>query len=781
MLPLLLRVIGHFRPREGWTLALLSLVALLCAPAAMLVLDAKLGGEGLLLLTVLAAILGLRLARSRLAAGAAAVLAILLGGGLVTLIVGRLFPPLSLLWSETLNAIHWLSHVQQGSAGQPLPFATAAAYIWQRLADLGVRLWWWGQTAAGGGTARDPIVLALVASFLVWAIGFFAAWQIYRRRSVLVGLVPSGVALATVSFFGGGLTLFYLIVYLFCTLGLVAGWHLWLQQDRWQQTGIDYPGDLGTELILNLAPAIVLVLALAAIFPVVGPRQVRDAFWKVMDRPWSAVEQASERLFGPIEHAGSGGRGGRSSGIGGTLPRSHLLGGGSELSETIVLYVKTNDPPPPRAEEEEPRHQGLQPPRRYWRSATYDTYTGRGWSNGPLEERTSPPDQPLETNLPPGADLVQQFDLLLPEADAVYAVNAPWQVDRAVQTWWRAPGDLAQVTGSARQYVAISRPPDPTVADLRQASTFLPPEIAERYLALPESVPQRVQDLARQVVGDQDSRYDQALAIETYLRAYTYTLDLPEPPAGRDLVDYFLFDLQKGYCDYYASAMVVIARSAGIPARLAIGYAQGTYDYDRERWVATEQDGHTWAEVYFDGIGWVEFEPTAGLPALERPGGEGLPGPAVPPLPARPLRWWQRVPWALGGMGLILILAMALVFRLWRPRQQPGLAARDLARDRYARLLQWGARLKYPPRDGETASEYGASLSQALRARGQNARLFQVRRASVKAPAEVERLTGSFVRAQYDSTPLSDREGWQIHDLWTRLRRRLWWLWLSRR
>ena len=85
-------------------------------------------------------------------------------------------------------------------------------------------------------------------------------------------------------------------------------------------------------------------------------------------------------------------------------------------------------------------------------------------------------------------------------------------------------------------------------------------------------------DLAVEVVGDAETRYDGAKAIEYYLRAYTYTLDLPEPPTNRDLVDYFLFERQEGYCDYYASAMVVMARAVGIPARLASGYAQGTYD-----------------------------------------------------------------------------------------------------------------------------------------------------------------------------------------------------------
>jgi transglutaminase-like putative cysteine protease len=780
MLRLVLRLVHRFRPQEGWLPFLLALTAILCAPAAFFVMAPQIDAGGLFVLTVLAAILGLRLARSRFTPAAATVVAGLLGGGLVTLVVGRLLPPFSLFWREIVYTSHWLSRSQQALAGQPWPFASVAAYVWRQLGDLGVRLWWWAQAVANSGVASDPVVFVLLASFVAWIIGCFAAWQIYRRRLALVGLLPSGVAIATITYFAGGLATFYLIVYLLCTLSLVATLHLQVQQARWQQTGIDYPGDLGMELALTAVPALVFVLLLAAFFPVFGPQQVQDAFWKVMDRPWSAVERASERLFGPISHGGHpSGPGGH--GAAGTLPRAHLLGGGPELSETIVLYVATSDPAPPPREAEELPQAVAQTPRRYWRSVTYDTYTGWGWINGLLEERTALPGQLIMPEPPPGEDLVQQFERLLPGQNELYAVNSPLQVDRTVQTWWHAPGDLAQVTGAPERYTVVSRAPAPTIAAMRAASPLAPPEIADRYLALPDSIPQRVLDLAHRVAGGQETRFDQARAIETYLRAYPYTLELPDPPSDRDLVDYFLFDLQEGYCDYYASAMVVMARAVGIPARLASGYAQGTYDYDRQRWVVTEMDAHSWVEVYFDGIGWVEFEPTAGLPALDRPGGDELPAPVVPALPPRPRRWWQRVPWVLVGMGLIVLLAVAVVIWVWRPSRQRDLVAAELVRDRQARLLRWGERLGAPLRDGQTASEYGAALGQVLRGRGQGSRWLQVRRASDEAPPQVQTLADTFVRSQYSPRPVPERDAWRVHTLWTRLRRYLAWLWLARR
>jgi len=104
----------------------------------------------------------------------------------------------------------------------------------------------------------------------------------------------------------------------------------------------------------------------------------------------------------------------------------------------------------------------------------------------------------------------------------------------------------------------------------------------------------------------------------------------------------------------------------------------------------------------------------------------------------------------------------------------------DLVRDRHVRLLRWGTRLGHPLRDGQTAHEYSNALGQSLRARGQNSRLPQARRAGSAAVSEIDQLTGLFVVAQYSPQSISDREGWRVHDLWLRLRRHLLWLTLAR-
>jgi hypothetical protein len=793
MLELVAQLLGRVRPREGWLPLLLTLLALLCVPAAMDSEQDEMGVAGLLVLTVLSAVFGLRLARSRLSARAVTILGLLTGLVLAVTVVGYLLPPPGLLLRELGYSFRWLGQGFEGEVTEPLPFAAATGHVWQQLNDLILRVWRWGQTAASDGVAQDKIVLQLLGAFFVWTSGLFAMWQIYRCSRPLVGLIPSGVAVAVLAFFRGGMSIFYLLTYLGCALGLLGICHLLARIDHWERTGTDHPEDLKLELALGLGPWLVILMLLASFFPVIHPRQIRDAFWELMREPWAAVEGTSERLFGPLDAAGSA-----VGGDGGSLPRVHLLGGGPELAETTVFFVATNDPPPPLpGPQEEPEVAAPEVPRRYWRGITYDTYSGQGWMNSPLETETTAAGEflALDHSVPgeqpaggadsagqtprPDLELSQQFELVAAEGGLLYAANAPLTLDHPAQSWRRSAGDLALMSSNVSRYTVLSRPVDPTAAELRKAPTTLPPDLAERYLALPDTVPQRVLDLAQEVAGEADTAYDRVHAIESFLRTYTYTLELPPPPADTDLVDFFLFNLQEGYCDYYASAMVVMARAIGLPARLASGYAQGTYEHEAGRWVVTEKDGHSWVEVYFEGIGWVEFEPTAGLPALTRTGGE-VAMPTIPPLPPR-TDAQLRVPWAILILSIVMLLLAASVVLIWRPPKPIEGTPGDMVRDRHGRLLRWGARLGHPHHDGQTAIEYGGALSDALHTHGRDSRWTRVRDASASIPPEIESLTETFVRAQYSPDPITYRESWRIRDLWIRLHRRLWLLVLGRR
>lgn len=136
-------------------------------------------------------------------------------------------------------------------------------------------------------------------------------------------------------------------------------------------------------------------------------------------------------------------------------------------------------------------------------------------------------------------------------------------------------------------------------------------EIYRVYTAIPEGVPERVAQLARDITYDKANTYERVKSLETYLRSnYQYTLTPAYPPSDQDFVDYFLFDGKEGYCSYFASALCIMTRSLGIPARYVEGFLLPEKSGTDDGYQVTNQNAHAWVEVYLEGIGWVSFEPT---------------------------------------------------------------------------------------------------------------------------------------------------------------------------
>ncbi len=302
---------------------------------------------------------------------------------------------------------------------------------------------------------------------------------------------------------------------------------------------------------------------------------------------------------------------------------------------------------------------------------------------------------------------------------SVYAAGEPVTLNLPGQAAWRSPGDLfgLQISGSTN-YRVHSLVSVADVNELRAAGQDYPDWVRQKFLVLPQGIPERVKALANQLTASKPTAFDKALAIENYLRTYPYSLDVPIPPKQQDLVDYFLFDLKKGYCDYYASAMVVLARETGIPARLALGYASGVYNINSKRFVVTEADAHSWVEVYFPGIGWVSFEPTAASPRLERPGQSS---PTVAPglnlaigvtinksIGFMPSIWLSLLGIIVLGAIIGMVLMISDEIRL---RRLPEAA---MAAQIYKRLKRYGSHLAVVVDPGATPYEFSASLLRSL-------------------------------------------------------------------
>ncbi|MCY9527852.1 transglutaminase-like domain-containing protein [Paenibacillus alvei] len=146
-----------------------------------------------------------------------------------------------------------------------------------------------------------------------------------------------------------------------------------------------------------------------------------------------------------------------------------------------------------------------------------------------------------------------------------------------------------------------------------------PDDIRAAGLQLPEALPNRVRELGKRITAGADSQYDKVRRVQQFLQQeYMYTKsDTTVPPAGRDFVDYFLFDSRQGYCNHFSTSMAVLLRTQGIPARWVKGFALGEAD-SPGHYTIRGTDAHSWVEVYFASIGWVPFEAT---PPIGVPGG----------------------------------------------------------------------------------------------------------------------------------------------------------------
>jgi transglutaminase-like putative cysteine protease len=694
---------------------------------------------------------------------------ILAGVGLLFLLLvpAGLAGKLGALAAAAVHALARLLPFQTGGGLEP----NTLKGLLQDLSDSTVivlqRAQVWTAGLVSGRPAYDPVAAALVWNALVWVVAAWAGWIVEARRNALLAVFPALLlSLSTLSSAQRMSPTLYLM--LGTALLLLATVQQSGRQQGWDEAGVAYPARKGRQ-VLNAALLLTLLLVFfSALLPSLSVQRLRQ--WITEHRRPAVQQHSGLALSLGILPGGTpvpdSFRAVRSPG----LPRDHLIGSGPELSGRVVMTVKVPDL--------DSLSQAGQPPPLYWRGFTYDVYTGQGWSSSETAQELVPGNRALQAEHAAGYLLMQQD--VSPVEDGggiVYAAGDPVTVNLPSHAAWRSPGDLFGVRlDRTTFYETLSLVPVVDEQALRAAGQKYPDWIRQRFLALPAEVPQRVKALALRLTAAGLTPFDRARAIESYLRTFPYTLDLPRPPLGRDVVDYFLFDLKKGYCDYYASAMVVLARAAGVPARLAVGYATGTYNLNSKRFVVTEADAHSWVEVYFPDVGWVPFEPTASRPALERSEAVLLPAPQTPNPAAgapgspgnRSLPWGWLVPaGALALAGLAgAAWAAADEFRLRRLRVQPAAA------EIYRRLRRYGGRLAVNSTPGETPYEFGG----ALRSRLQDLTA-QGKRTDWGAGLSegIEALIDGIVRVSYHPSPAQD---FRLPERWRRLRRRLGLVWL---
>ncbi|MBW4095775.1 MAG: transglutaminase domain-containing protein, partial [Acidobacteria bacterium] len=227
---------------------------------------------------------------------------------------------------------------------------------------------------------------------------------------------------------------------------------------------------------------------------------------------------------------------------------------------------------------------------------------------------------------------------------------APQNITGLKGSWSWDTGTLtvrSQNTSTLNQtYVVRSVMPQLTAAELTNASQPPGRELDQRYLQLPKDTPKIISTTAQQVAGSDTTAYAKAMALQTYLRssAFTYSFQTPLKEgydgSGMDVVAKFL-EVKSGYCIHFSSAMAVMARELGIPSRIAVGYAPGHVTgntvsipgSEMTEYTVDGHDAHAWPELYFEGLGWVPFEPTPGRGQVPAYASNTVNGPAAPANP----------------------------------------------------------------------------------------------------------------------------------------------------
>ncbi|MBE9508218.1 MAG: transglutaminase domain-containing protein [Chloroflexi bacterium] len=463
---------------------------------------------------------------------------------------------------------------------------------------------------------RDPLLFLLLVASLSWMLSVHAGYALTRRGRTWRAIIPTGVAMLVIQTADPFLPsrVWLLAAYLFFSLLLLARLAYLQRRVRWEGFRASLPPYLGLDLIRVILLPTALLILLAWTMPALASILPAERAWDLTTQHWDSLLDFLNNAFASL--------GGEGEGRGGSYYGKRLsLGHGKVLGDTPILAVQV--PPGFRAST-----------RYYWRARVYDHYADGQWSS------TLSATQPINP-----AD----SDLTFPEAEGRLTATFVFTSAAGTATFYVAPqplwvsrparADLAYNPDGTTDLSALHASPRlragqayqvrssisvATADQLRAAGTDYPRWVANRYLQLPPTITPRTRELARQVAAGLDNPYDIAIAVTDYLRAQiSYADTTPSLDSDQEPLDWFLFDLRQGFCNYYASAEIVLLRSLGIPARLAVGFAQGTRQSQGNVYQVRQLDAHAWPEVYFPSLGWVEFEPTVSQPPLSRPSGEG--------------------------------------------------------------------------------------------------------------------------------------------------------------
>lgn len=504
---------------------------------------------------------------------------------------------------------------------------------------------WLVNALNGSEPPNDSLAFVVFLSVLFWFLGHNMAWHVFRVDRVWRVILPTGLVLITNHFYyqGDNALDIYLIIFVLLSILLLIRSHIDRREYEWFVHRVSFPNYVRrTFYQAGGVLAIILVMAAWAAPTGADDKNLDRAKDILSGDAFRDMADLWNRLFSSLEAEG--------------IATADYYGGEElQLSGAIQL----GDQPVMVAE-------APQGPRYYWRSTVYDSYDFSSWRWRHIRTvRAYTDNSGLRLNIGDSAartTVEQKFTMLIRSTQLVHTAPQPVELGLPVEIeldcvldFGRAcvsenqPSDVAIIRAretlrSGDSYSALSSISTASADMLRTASPVYPEWVIRLYLQGAENVSVKVRDQAYTIIQTTGAQtpYDKARAIEIWLRTnITYSESIQTPPRGEDPIEWFLFTSREGYCNYYATAMILMLRSQGIPARMAAGFAQGEWDPERGGYLVRERDAHTWVEVYFPGYGWIEFEPTANETPIERQGDtlpqttlpNMTPFPTVTPLP----------------------------------------------------------------------------------------------------------------------------------------------------
>ncbi len=672
--------------------------------------------------------LAMALRSAEWADGLGALAPVVLGGFLLGMAMSLsrwdgLFPVLHSLISGLVWVLIWVGRSPQ------IPANLDRA---GRVDFIGRSLWEWVLLLFSDEPARSNLVFILELSFLLWWLGYLAAWAVLREGRVWRAILPIGLVMLVNLYYGPSALRFYFAIFIITGLLLAVRANLAEQELTWRHFRVRYANDIQFDFLRDGFFFALLIVAVTFFAPNAASNSALSPALDPLREPWQQVQSEWRRLFSSLNYQASGVR----PAFGDTLS----LGGPRNLGDTVIMDVRASAG-------------------RYWRAVAYDTYRDNRWTNtSRLTQSVDFANHVRTPDFQARREITQTITTYTGSGGVLFGAPQPVRVSLkasadlgVIEATATGKAPLAEITMLRRRgedlrpgetYLVISSLSNAFVEDLQEAGEDYPGWVTGRYLQIPDSLPPRVRELARNVTASAQTPYDKVLALETFLRAYEYNDQIAAPPPGVDGVDYFLFDIKQGYCDYYATSLVMMARSLGIPARVSAGYTQGEYMPDLDAYRVREHNGHSWPEVYFPGYGWVEFEPTASEEVVVRTnrppdaGAQGNVAPTPEPLVEEEGRFGEdpnlgpdnQSPDAglqdaftgstwLIGLGGMMFLVLIAAFVLVRPspwRSRRALLDPQFAVKLYGLLIQWANRLGLRLLPSQTPNEHAAVIVSAV-------------------------------------------------------------------